>query len=54
MGFEFAINPRKVYLDTDIKVNYFILSDTYAPVGTSLPDLTGLFVTFTMSLLFTW
>jgi hypothetical protein len=55
-GFEFALNPHKTYLDADVKVNYFVLQDTYAPqsIGSTLPDLTGLFVTFTISVLFTW
>jgi hypothetical protein len=58
VGFEFALKPRKVYLDLESKVHFLRFKDTYIADFNRdpyfLPDLTGMFFTFTLDVLFTW
>jgi hypothetical protein len=56
-GLEFAMVPRKSYFAVEAKVHTVKFRDTYTEIyktSNNLPDLTGLFYTFSASILFTW
>jgi hypothetical protein len=56
LGLEFAIKPRKTYFELEGKAINATFKDTNSPVttGSGLGDQTGLFYTFTGTVLFTW
>jgi Outer membrane protein beta-barrel domain len=58
LGLEFALKPRKVYLNLEPKLHLVRFKDTYTQQFASAPyeleDLTGAFWTFTTNLTFTW
>jgi hypothetical protein len=56
LGFEFVINPQFTYVDLDARVHYVRFLDYYSTrfQSTGISDLTGLFITLTGSVLFTW
>ena len=58
-GLEFTIKPRSTYFNIDARIHSVTFKDTYTSVfnvadAGNLPDLTGLFYTFSANFLFTW
>jgi Outer membrane protein beta-barrel domain len=55
-GLEFAISPRKTYLEIEGKMHLVTFKDTYSTQFSSLGlnDLTGRFYTISANILFTW
>lgn len=55
-GLEFAVAPRKTYIEIEGKVHIVTFKDTFTTnyQSAGLPNLTGLFYTVSANVLFTW